>query len=204
MRRYILRLLGITDLGSNQDQQHELYARLASVEAKANYLNREHCTTLRRLAAIDGSMTERKQQPAGQTRQIALSIGGKQTSPEPVDDAQGVLLSYGGPRVLQKTKKVNRRSMVDFYDRALGGYDVMKHVVLQEHWYTISSDGNGKWCLLIRNRTGFGNWITRKPRFDSEDAARRAFTEILGIHHMQTMDPYSIWLQSQHRQMRAQ
>lgn len=199
MRRFVLEWLGLDTVFDHiallrgridkvSDDMAELRDRVARMEP----------------VVAEGARARMRQQPAEQAQQIKLSIGGKQTSPEPVDDVKGVLLSYGGPRKAHKTKKVNRRSMIDFYERALGGYDVMKHVVLQEHWYTISSDGNGKFCLLIRNRTGVGNWVTRKPRFRTEEAARRAFTEILGIHHMQTTDAYSIWLQAQHRQMRAQ
>lgn len=204
MRRYILRLLGITDLGSNQDQQRELYARLASVEAKANYLNREHLTTLRRLAAIDGAMTERKQKPAEQARQIELSIGGKQTAPEPVDDVKGVLLSYGGPRKRYRIKQVKSSDVMDFYTRALGGYGIMSKVVERPGWYSVHSDGEGRYVIKIKNATGKSDWYTRSKYFATKDEATKAFGELLAIHHMQTTDPYTIWLRPEHRYTVAQ
>lgn len=199
MKRFVLEWLGLDTV----------FDHIALLRGRIDKVSEEMAELRDRVARMEpvvaeGARARMRQQPAEQARQIELSIGGKQTSPEPVDDVKGVLLSYGGPRKRYRIKQVKSSDVMDFYTRALGGYGVMSKVVERPGWYSVYSDGEGRYVIKIKNTTGKGDWYTRSKYFATKDQATKAFGELLAIHHMQTNDPYTIWLRPEHRYTVAQ
>ena len=96
-------------------------------------------------------------------------------------------------------KRVRSASVEDFYMRALGGYNVMRHVVEQPYWYRIGPDGRGKFRIVVTNRTEFGNYQERKREYKTIQEASRAIAELLAIHDMLAPAGYTIWIRPEHR-----
>lgn len=118
---------------------------------------------------------------------------------EPVHLQTGDRVQQQALPINKTAKRVRSASIQDFYTRALGGYNVMRHVVAQPYWYRIGPDGRGKFRITVSNRTEFGNYQDRKREYQTMQEASRAMGELLAIHDMQAPAGYTIWLRPEHR-----